>query len=88
MAGKLKKGARCSSACLTKDHRTFGECMRSKRLNLNPNLMGTQIQKEWDRELNDYANARSQGIHPQGTTRAKIDEAVRISEETGVAFGA
>ena len=88
MAGKLKKGARCSSACVTKDHRTFGECLRFKNLNLNPNLMGTQLQKEWDKELSDYSDARSQGIHPHGTTRAKIDEAVRISEETGVAFGA
>jgi len=85
---RKKKGSNCSSVCLTKDHATFGECMRSKRLNLNPNLMGTQIQKEWDKELEDYRDAHDQGIRPRGTTRAKIDEAVRTSDATGVAFGA
>ena len=78
----------CSSSCLTKDHKTFGECMRAKNLNLNPNLSDTGASKAWDRELEDYRDAYSQGIRPHGTTRAKIDEAVRTSEATGVAFGA
>lgn len=78
----------CSSNCTTKDHRTFGECLRAKNLQLNPNLFDTGASKAWDRELEDFRDAKSQGINPHGTTRAKIDEAVRISNETGVAFGA
>ena len=82
-----KKKSNCSSSCLTRDHKTWGECVRAKSLNLNPNLMFTEEQKKWDKELEDYSNAKRQGINPHGTTREKIDEAVRISNETGVAYG-
>lgn len=88
MAGKFKKGARCSSACITKDHRTFGECMRSKNLNLNPNLSDTQRQKDWDSELNLYESAVSQGIQPRGTKRKLVEEAMNMSDATGVAYQA
>ena len=86
MAGKLKKGARCSSTCATKDHRTFGECMRGKNLQLNPNLSNTGASKAWDAELSAYRDARAQGIQPAGTTAAKVREAVEISNATGVAY--
>lgn len=43
-------------------------------------------QKKWDAELNHYYNALAQGVEPEGTTRAKVDEALKISEKTGVAF--
>jgi hypothetical protein len=86
MAGKFKMGARCSSACATRDHRTFGECMRAKNLNLNPQLANTGASKAWDAELQAYRDARSQGIKPTGTTMAKIREADEISQRTGTAF--
>jgi len=86
MAGKLKKGKRCSSACPTQDHRTFGECMRSKNLQLTPNLSDTGASKAWDAELSAYRDARAQGIQPAGTTMAKVQEAVEISNATGVAY--
>ncbi len=88
MAGKFKKGARCSSACITRDHRTFGECMRSKNLNLNPNLADTQRQKEWDSELDFYESAVNQGVQPRGTGRKLVEEAMTTSEATGVAYQA
>uniref|UniRef100_A0AAU7GYF0 Minor tail protein n=1 Tax=Streptomyces phage Abafar TaxID=3158855 RepID=A0AAU7GYF0_9CAUD len=88
MAGKFKKGARCSSACPTRDHRTFGECMRAKNLNLNPNLADTGASKAWDGELQAYRDARAQGIQPAGTTMNKVREAVEISQTTGKAFQA
>lgn len=88
MAGKFKKGARCSSACQTKDHRTFGECMRSKSIRLTPNLSETNVQKTWDRELDSYDSARRQGVEPRGTKQKQIDEAMATSEATGVAFRA
>lgn len=88
MAGKFRKGARCSSACLTKDHRTFGECMRSKNLSLNPNLSDTGASKAWDGELQAYRDARAQGIQPAGTSMAKVQEAIEISNRTGKAFNA
>lgn len=84
--GKPKKGARCSSACSSKDHRTFGECMRSKNLQLNPNLSDTGASKAWDRELEAYRKARKQGIQPSGTTMEKVRQAEEISQRTGQAY--
>lgn len=76
----------CSSSCLTQDHETFGECMRAKGIQLNPNLSDTQRSKRWDKELQAYRDARSQGIQPSGTTMTKIREADEISQKTGQAF--
>jgi hypothetical protein len=41
---------------------------------------------KWDAELNAYRNARAQGIQPTGTSMAKVQEAVRISDKVGKAF--
>lgn len=45
-------------------------------------------QKRWDKELDLYRNARSQGIQPAGTTTAKIRKAVDLSNAAGAAFDA
>ena len=44
-------------------------------------------QKKWDRELDLYASARKQGIQPDGTSTAKVQHALDMSEKTGVAYG-
>ncbi len=88
MAGKFKKGARCSSACITKDHRTFGECLRAKGLNVNPNLMHVNAQKKMDSELQAYRDAKRQGVQPASVTQSAVDQAMAISDKTGVAFKA
>lgn len=81
-----RKKSNCSSSCITQDHATFGECVRAKGLQLNPNLSNTGASKAWDRELQAYRDARSQGIQPSGTTMKKIREAEEISQKTGQAF--
>lgn len=43
--------------------------------------------KRWDKELDLYRSARKQGIQPDGTSTAKIQKALDISEKTGVAYG-
>ena len=45
-------------------------------------------QKKWDAELNAYADARSQGIQPAGTTMKAVAEAKEASDKLGVAFNA
>jgi hypothetical protein len=60
--------------------------MRSKSIRLTPNLSDTNAQKAWDRELDSYEAARSQGVEPAGTTQKKIDEAMKQSDASGVAF--
>jgi hypothetical protein len=42
--------------------------------------------KKWDAELNAYANARAQGIQPDGTSMKKIEAAVKASENMGTAY--
>lgn len=75
-------GRNCSATCPTKNHMTFGECMRAKALKLSPRISdsyGTK-QKAWDKELDSYESAVRQGVHPEGTTQAKIDKAMRKAE--------
>jgi len=83
----VRKSKACSSACKTKDHKTWGECVRSKGISIGPDLMNTQGSKRVERELQAFRDAKAQGINPDGTTMAKVEEAVRISNETGVAYG-
>lgn len=75
-----RRGKNCSAKCLTRDHKTFGECMRAKNLHLNPNLADTGAQKAWDKELDAYDSARRQGVEPEGTTMTKVNEAMRKAE--------
>jgi hypothetical protein len=46
----------------------------------------TMSTSKWDAELKAYKDARAQGIQPAGTSMAKIQEAVRISDKVGKAF--
>lgn len=45
-------------------------------------------QKKWDKELDAYKDARKQGIEPAGTKMHQIENAVAISNETGLAYKA
>lgn len=77
-----RAGANCSSACPTKDHESFGECMRSKNLQLSPAIndgYGTR-QKAWDRELDNYESAVRQGLEPRGTKQKHIDAAIKEAD--------
>lgn len=80
-----KRGERCSSACVTKSHYTFGECMRSKNLQVAP-IANLVASKEWDRELQEYRDAKRQGINPSSTRTKSTRDAVEISQRTGKAF--
>lgn len=82
MAGKLAKGKRCSSSCRTKDHRTFGECMRAKNLQLSPHVNDAYSVKQtnWDRDLDHYEKAVNNGLQPDGTQRWQVDKAIKEAE--------
>jgi len=83
----------CSSRCPTPGaHTTFGECIRAMNLKVGycRSAAGWDLtrQKAWDKELSDYRDARRQGIQPEGTSTAKIRQAVDISNKAGKAFDA
>jgi hypothetical protein len=74
------RGKNCSSGCITRDHLTWGECVRGKRMHLNPNLADTGKQKAWDKELDSYESAVRQGVQPDGTKQHQVDAAMRKAE--------
>lgn len=81
----------CTSGCRTKDHRSYGECLKDKGVKTylaspSKGLDGT-TQKKWDAELSAYSAARKQGIQPDGTTMRHVEKAVRLSERRGAAYG-
>jgi hypothetical protein len=82
----------CTSGCPTQDHKTFGECLRSKNLRVAYcNSAGGQdytAQKKFDADLAAYKSARAQGIQPATTNRRDVDAAVAVSNQRGQAFDA
>lgn len=81
----------CSTGCPTQDHRSYGECMRSKRqmVGFARSAYGADKTKDnlHERELSLYRELRAQGIQPDGTGMAKLKFAERMSSETGMAYG-
>ena len=84
----------CSKGCPSPgSHSSYGACLRDKGTvatglgHVNP-AFARDRQKAWDRELNEYAAARRQGIQPPTTRLADIRTAVAISNETGRAYRA
>jgi hypothetical protein len=60
-------------------------------LNMNPGDANSRLSmssRKWDAELKAYRDARAQGIQPAGTSMKKVQEAVKISDKTGKAYGA
>jgi hypothetical protein len=80
----------CSSGCPTQDHTSWGECIRSKSLRLSHDgkIDNIDAQRKWDKELDSYRSAVSQGIEPESTRTKDIKAAVRWSENHGVAYSA
>lgn len=81
----------CRSGCKTKSHSSYHECLRDAGVRTylaspSKGLDGS-AQKAWDKDLHLYREARRQGIQPDGTTRPKIEAAMRLSNEAGAAYG-
>ena len=67
------------------------DCFGCKVLGLQINYTalrvdGMQTAKQHDKELGSYYDAIRQGIEPVSTKQKDIDAAVRLSNDTGVAF--
>lgn len=76
----------CSSGCLTKDHKTYGECMRSKTVKVT--AYDVTAQKKADSTLDKYASLRKSGVQPKSTRSFDVEFADRISDKTGTAYQA
>lgn len=81
----------CRSGCKTQNHATWGDCLRDAGVRTylaspSKGLDGTR-QKKWDHELEQYRQARKQGIQPDSTNLPDIERAVRASDAAGAAYG-
>lgn len=87
----LVRGLNCSRTCTTRDHATFGECIRAKNqmVGFARSTYGADKTRDnlHERELTLYRELRSQGIQPDGTGMDKLKFAERMSSETGMAYG-
>ena len=81
----------CTSTCKTKDHASYGECLRSNTpmfVGVNPTKTGwdqDKVKKD-EKEIQSYWDATRQGIEPRSTRKKDIDAAVKLSNEAGKAF--
>jgi len=81
----------CREGCKTKSHSSYHECLRDAGTSTylaspSRGLDGT-VQKDWDRELSMYRDARRQGVQPDSTKRPAIERAMKMSEQAGAAYG-
>lgn len=77
-----RKGALCSSACVTRDHYSWGECVRNKGLQLSPHVNGEygSRQKAWDKELDLADSAVRQGIDIPSTKTKAVQAAIEAAD--------
>ena len=85
-------GENCTSACTTRDHETWGQCVRSQgQMVAYCNSAGgndATLQKNFDKSLDRYRAARAEGIQPAGTDPNSVDRAVRLSDAAGKPWSA
>lgn len=71
-------------------HATFGQCLRAKNIRVGycRSTIGLDRtrQQRWDAELQLYADARRQGIQPDGTSTAQTRHALEASDVAGRAY--
>ncbi|TXS35071.1 hypothetical protein [Streptomyces sp. t39] len=80
----------CRTGCKTQDHTSWGACARAANMRIAYCGVGggdATAQKQWDNELDLYRQARAQGVQPDGTTRNKVEHALKLSEKRGAAYG-
>lgn len=84
-------GENCTSTCETRDHETWGACMRAKNLRIAycKSHLGQDFtrQKKWDARLAEYKEARDSGIQPDGTSTSQIRFAKEMSDQSGLRYG-
>ena len=82
----------CRTGCPTQDHVSWAACARDSGIRVaycdSTNGRDLTAQKNWDKELGSYAEARKQGIQPASTKLHDVRAAVDVSNSTGRAFNA
>jgi len=82
----------CRTGCITKNHASYGECLRSASLRVGWGRSHLGIdrtrEKGKETELDLYRQARAAGVQPATTRTPDIRKAMEVSEKAGAAFDA
>lgn len=70
------EGTRCTCGA---GHETFGACIRAKNLQW-PDQQAREANRANDAELDAYADARRNGLHPESTRWPAINDAWRRAD--------
>lgn len=88
---RKRKGVNCSSTCKTKNHLTFGECLKDKGVGFHGYRISQRAESadmnRTNKELSAFRDAVNQGVQPDGTTMQKVQDAMILSNERGAAYG-
>lgn len=77
----------CSSGCATQNHSSWGECVRSKGLEV-ADVAAHKFNQFRNRELDNYVNARKAGLQPETVFKKDVDQAWKITDKTGTPYRA
>jgi hypothetical protein len=77
----------CSSNCRTKNHETWGECVRSKGLQI-ADVGAHLFNQSRSNEINQYVKAREAGLQPESVFKKDVDAAWKTTEATGTPYRA
>jgi hypothetical protein len=78
----------CSSGCPTPGvHKTFGECIRGKALQI-ADVTAHQHRVSQESQVSEYIDARNEGMQPQSLSKADVQLARDVTKATGVPFRA
>jgi hypothetical protein len=75
----------CSTGCRTKTHRTFGECLRAKNLQV-ADVAAHQTNQSLNKSLDGYRSAREAGLQPDGVYAHQVQRAWSETDRTGEAY--
>lgn len=77
----------CSSGCPTQDHQSYGECLRSKSLQV-ADPTARKFRQHRDSEIREYIDARHEGMQPLTIFKRDVDFAREMTKSAGVPFRA
>lgn len=77
----------CSSGCRTKNHSSYGECLRAKRVQIEGADARKYMGSVW-KQHDAYAEARYAGLQPETWYAKDVETAWRETERTGKPFRA
>lgn len=80
----------CRTGCKEQSHSTYAECLQSANVRVADTINSPMqsIYENTKKDLKAYQQARADGIQPEGTSREKIDRALKATSLLGRPYNA